>query len=414
LSLRATLVKDSAHLPIFDELFPLFFGSQPAGPLQGLPDDLSPEEARMLAEALREFNEQLRKLLDRLMRGEPLSKDELDRLGELIGLNKANDLRAREWMAKRLEKALKFPEIREAIEELMDILAQMGMSRERIDQLRQMLESNSQALQDQLRQFAGMRIAENMSNAPPDESLDDLFNRPFNSLSDRDLDRLRKEVRRLANILRTRIALRQKRAKGGQLDAKATIRANLKHGNVPIEIRHKDRTLKPRLVVICDISTSMRPVSELMLSVLYAMQDQISKTHAFAFIDHLEYISPDFSGSEAREAVASVLQRMPSGYYNTDLGSSLDDFAHEYLHTLDSRSTFIIVGDGRNNYNDPRLDVFRDLCHRSNRTIWLNPEPPVLWGRGDSDMLKYAAHCNAILQVTNLAELTAAIDHLLS
>jgi hypothetical protein len=51
-------------------------------------------------------------------------------------------------------------------------------------------------------------------------------------------------------------------------------------------------------VVICDISTSMRHCSELMLSLVYALQDLVTKTHAFAFIDHLEYISPDFVGKE--------------------------------------------------------------------------------------------------------------------
>jgi uncharacterized protein with von Willebrand factor type A (vWA) domain len=67
---------------------------------------------------------------------------------------------------------------------------------------------------------------------------------PFNALSDRDMDRLRKEVQRLAALLRSRVALRQKRAKTGQLDAKATIRANLKHGNVPIEMTSGSQ-LKP-------------------------------------------------------------------------------------------------------------------------------------------------------------------------
>ena len=127
-------------------------------------------------------------------------------------------------------------------------------------------------------------------------------------------------------ILRTRIALRQKRAKTGQLDAKATIRANLKHESVPIEIKHREHTLKPKLVVICDVSTSMRYCSELMLSFLFALQGQVSKTHAFAFIDHLEYISEDFNGANADEAITSVLWRMPSGHYNTDLGTSLDSF----------------------------------------------------------------------------------------
>src|SRR3970040_305980 len=215
-----------------------------------------------------------------------------------------------------------------------------------------------------------------MSNRPPDEGSGDLLTRPFGTLSDKDLESLRKEVQRLAAALRTRIALRQKRAKSGKLDAKATIRANLKHGNVPIDIKHKDRTLKPKLVVICDVSTSMRSCSELMLSLLYALQDQISKTHAYAFIDHLEYISPDFDGKEAKDAVHAVLQRMPSGYYNTDLGNSLENFSNNYLDAVDSRTTFLIVGDGRNNYNDPRYDLFDLLSRRSRRMLWINPEAP--------------------------------------
>jgi uncharacterized protein with von Willebrand factor type A (vWA) domain len=157
----------------------------------------------------------------------------------------------------------------------------------------------------------------------------------------------------------------------------------------------------------------MRSVSELMLSLIFAMQDQISKTHSFAFIDHLEFISPDFSGSESREAVSQVLERMPSGYYNTDFGNSLDNFVKDYMETVDRRTTFIIVGDGRNNYNDPRMDLFNRLSRRSRRTIWLTPEAPALWGTGDSDMLKYAPSCDVILRVSTLAELTTAVDKLL-
>jgi len=150
-----------------------------------------------------------------------------------------------------------------------------------------------------------------------------------------------------------------------------------------------------------------------MLSLLYHMQDQISKTSAFAFIDHLEFITPDFTGKEAHQAVTQVLERLPSGYYNTDLGNSLSDFQSSFLETVDSRTTFILVGDGRNNYNDPRLDIFNRLTRRSRRTIWINPEAPALWGSGDSDMLKYAPHCDNVLVASTLAQLTAAVDKLL-
>ena len=214
--------------------------------------------------------------------------------------------------------------------------------------------------------------------------------------------------------MRTKIALRRRRSKDGVIDTKGTIRANLKNGNVPIELKYRKRTLKPKLVVLCDISTSMRFCSELMLSLVFALQDQINKTHAFAFIDHLEYITPDFTHADARDAVINVLERMPPGYYNTDLGYTLKNFYDGFLDTVDSHTTFIVVGDGRNNFNDPRADIFRTIGKRSQRTIWLIPEPSSTWGTGDSDMQKYAQDCDVILQVRNLAELAAAVDHLLT
>jgi uncharacterized protein with von Willebrand factor type A (vWA) domain len=413
LSLRATLVKDASSLPVFEELFPLFFGSGDQPPLLNISDDLTPDEANQLAEALRQFAQQMRQMLEKLTQGEPLSSTELERLAKMVGLNRVDDLRYREWMVQRMLKALRFKEVQEAVQELAQVMGQLGMDKERVDQMRQLLQANQAALEDQLRQFAGQRIADNMGSKPPDEGLDDLMDRPFNALSDGDMDRLRKEVRRVAAVLRSRLALRQRRAKTGQLDAKATIRANLKHGAIPIELRHRQRSLKPKLVVICDVSTSMRPCSELMLSLIYAMQDQISKTHSFAFVDHLEFISPEFVGKDASQAVGQVLKRLPSGYYNTDLGASLDQFTRHYLDTMDSRTTLIMVGDGRNNYNSPRLELFSMLARRSRRTIWLTPEAPTLWGSGDSDMLKYAPSCDAILQVNTLSELSAAVDKLL-
>ena len=414
LSLRATLIKDASDLPIFDELFPLFFGAAAAPPMMSLPDDLTPEEARMIAEALQAFNRRLRQLLEKLLKGEELTPEELQRLEQLVGLPYADDPRYLEWMRRRMEQALRFPEIQEALQDMIAILQEMGMNPERLEQMREIMQANMQAMREQLRRFAGQRIAENMSERRPQEGIDALYNRPFHALTDAEMDLLRKEVSRLAAVLRTRVALRQKRAKTGTLDAKATIRANLKHHGVPFEIKHRDRRLKPKLVVICDISTSMRHMSELMLSLLYAMQDQITKTHAFAFIDHLEYISPDFQGRQPREAVHRVLVRMPPGYYSTDLGHSLQNFARNYMDTLDHRTTLIIVGDGRNNYNDPRLDIFKQMARRAHRTIWLNPEHPYQWGTGDSDMLEYHPLCDTVLRVSTLAELSAAIDSLLT
>lgn len=413
LSLRATLVKDLESLPTFEELFPLFFSSGEPPPLLNLMDGLTEEEADMMAEALRQFGQRLQGMLERLLRGEQLTPAELQALGQMVGLTHADDLRYRDWMARRMQRALQFDQVQEAMQEIMELMAQMGMNKERLQQMRHLVAQNMQALQEQLRQYTGQRIAENMAEQHPEDALDGLMDRPFHTLSDSDMQQLHQEVRRLAALLRSRIALRQRRAKSGQLDAKATIRANLKHGGVPFQIKHRDRSIKPKLVIICDISTSMRHCSELMLSLLYELQDQVSKTHAFSFIDHLEYITPDFQDNRANEAIQQVLTRMPPGYYSTDLGYSLQNFTDRYIDTIDHRTTLIVVGDGRNNYNDPRLDIFKQMARRSRRTLWLNPEMPMLWGSGDSDMLEYAPLCDVVLQVSTLSELTAAVDQLL-
>jgi uncharacterized protein with von Willebrand factor type A (vWA) domain len=414
LSLRTTLIKDVKDLPIFDKLFPLFFGSGQPPQMGGNPtDDMTPEEAQMFADALRQFAENLRQRMERLMNGEKLSKEELEMLGDMVGLNQTDDLRHQEWLAQRMMRALAFPEVREALRELMEQLQQMGMSRERLEQVREQIAENMAGIEQQIKQYAGERIAENLSEQPPGENADNLMNRPFHALSDADKKILQREVKRLAATLKTRIALRQKRAKSGQLDPKATIRANLKHHGVPMEIHYRNKIRKPKIVIICDISTSMRFCSELMLSFLFALQGQVSKTHAFAFIDHLEYISEDFNGSNADEAITSVLWRMPSGHYNTDLGWSLNNFNEEYMSTLNGQTTLLLLGDGRNNYNDPRLDIFSTMSRRAARTIWLNPEPAYLW-HGDSDMPKYAPLCNNVLKVSNLRELAEAVDSLLS
>ncbi|NTU55060.1 MAG: VWA domain-containing protein [Anaerolineales bacterium] len=83
------------------------------------------------------------------------------------------------------------------------------------------------------------------------------------------------------------------------------------------------------------------------------------------------------------------------------------------MDTLNSGTTLIIVGDGRNNYYDPRLDIFSAMSRRAVRTIWLNPEPPFMW-HGDSDMPKYAPLCNNVLKVSNLRELADAVDTLMA
>jgi uncharacterized protein len=411
-ALRATLVKERKDEPIYERLFPLYFGSG-GPPLLQPQDSLSDDEMDTLRAALRALAGDLSELLRKLSVGRAPSTEELERLAKQMGLDRQGQGRSQQYLTREMLRRLGMQDLMDQIERLLEELARMGMSAEGLQKMQEILEANQEALAEQVNQFVGQSLAKQLSEQrqyPVDEI--DLMNRPFNSLSETEARELRKQVGRLAARLRAKASLRQKQGRGPTLDAKRTLRANVRYGGVPFDVRHKRRHLKPKLAVICDVSTSMRQVVEFLLRLVYETQDQIAKTRSFAFIDHIEEISDEFAASPSEDAITIVLHQLPPGYYNTDLGASLNQFTHEFFDAVDSRTTVVVVGDGRNNYNDPQLDRLDQIKRRAKKLLWLNPEPVYEWGSGDSDMLQYAPLCDAVHQVSSLAELTRAVEHL--
>jgi uncharacterized protein with von Willebrand factor type A (vWA) domain len=435
-ALRATLVKEASDLPLFEQLFPLYFGNG-GPPLINPQEHLSPEQRAMLAAALRALLNQMQQegqssgrgrqlpgqasqlgqlmqLLRQLLSGQAPSQETLEQLGQQVGLPLASHPAHQPWFTRRMLQAMGWQELQALLEQLWQELAKAGMSQQAIEQLKQMVHANQEALAEQVGQFAGQSIARQMATQPPRQPGSDLMQRPFRTLSETEIDELRAQVRRLAARLRSRAALRHRQARSGILDAKRTLRANLRFGGVPLDLRHKNRRLKPKLALICDLSTSVRYCAEFMLFLIYELQDQVAKARSFAFISDIEEVSQDFAEYRPEVALDRVLTRLPPGYYNTDLGHSLNTFCQDYLDAVDHRTTVIFLGDGRNNFNDPRLNLVQTIKRRARRIIWLNPESPRLWGSGDSDMLDYLPFCDATYEVSNLAQLTEAVDRLLT
>jgi uncharacterized protein with von Willebrand factor type A (vWA) domain len=415
LTLRSTLIKEAGDREPFEELFALYFAvEQP--PMTDMQAGLNPDEQQMLQDALDELARDLQQLLNWLLNGQNPTREELEELAERAGMQNARSTQQAEQYARRMQRLLGWDRLQELLEMLWELLAEQGMEPSKIEELKAQAEANMEALRQQLEQFAGQAIGEQMVEEYNEkrESVNDLMHRPFESLSAEDIRRLREAVRRLAARLRTRVSLRQKRGKVGKLDAKSTIRTNLRYGGVPMELRFKTRRLKPRLVTFLDVSTSMRSVTEFFLWLLYELQDQIQRARSFAYIDHLEEVSDDLASFPPDVAMERIVSRLPPGHYNTDFGRSIEQFREDHLDAIDSRTTVIVLGDARNNYNDPALRTMAEIRRRSRRTIWLNPEYPAQWGTGDSDMLDYVPLCSEVFQVRNLAQLAEAIDRLLA
>ena len=414
-SMKATLVKNHRDQPIFDYFFPLFFKNNKP-PLQNILEQLSPEQEQLLQEALQSMMgdlDALRDLLQRLLEGREFSDEELQQLGESSGLAQGDEMYMRNWFERRMNRQAGLTQLERMLDDLLEQLAQLGMSDEALAQLEEMLRENLQGLSEQISQYVGSSLAEQMAEQEPRER-PDLLDVPLQRLSSGDIEDVRDEVRRLAARLRTRAALRQKRAKSGQFDPRKTIRKNMRYGGVPMDVQFRKRHKKPSLILICDLSTSMRYAVEFLLTLVYELSDQVRRTHSFIFIHDLVDVSTTLAELPPREAVARIMAENPPGYYSTDLGHSLASFEKEHMHLIDSRSTVIFFGDGRNNYNDPRLDIARDMQRKGRRLIWFCPEPRRQWGSGDSDMWEYSMYADRVFMVNNLRQLADAVDRILA
>ena len=428
LALQASLIKDAKDQATFRELFPLYFGQNAPPPMQQpgggqLSDDERDQLMQQLQQMLAQMTpEQLAELFRAMLRGEPMSGEALrDMLAELPPPQMTNQ-RYRERMTRQALRELDFHKLDQALRELLEQLRQQGMSEEALQAIEQAARANQAALAEQIGQQVAQQMAEQARGAgqarPRQRAESELLDQPFDRLDEHDVSDLRKLVNRLAARLRTRLALRQRRGKTGTLDAKSTIRANQRFGGVPMQIKHRKRHLKPKLVVFCDRSVSTQHVMTFMLLMIYALHDQLSRTRSFAFIDHLHDMTMYFAEARPEAALEQVMQHIrPTRSYSTDLGTALGEFTRDHLGCVDQRTTVIFLGDARNNEHDPGLAAFEQIRRRARRVVWFATEEQWKWGVYDpgslsSDLYHYAPMCDALHEVTNLRQLADAIDRL--
>jgi uncharacterized protein with von Willebrand factor type A (vWA) domain len=219
-------------------------------------------------------------------------------------------------------------------------------------------------------------------------------------------------VRRMARRLATKYARKRHHAHKGKLDVRKTIRRSMGHGGIPFEVMWKTETLhKPKIAVLCDVSRSVAAAAQFLLLFLYSLNEVVERLDAFAFSDRLVNVNDVLDDEKVDDAIALVLARV--GFRPTDYGRSLADFVDAQGGKLDRRTTVIVLGDGRSNYADPRLDLMRTIGARARSVIWLNPEPETYWGQGDSKMDAYRRFCTVAKTCNSLTELERIIEDVL-
>jgi uncharacterized protein with von Willebrand factor type A (vWA) domain len=228
----------------------------------------------------------------------------------------------------------------------------------------------------------------------------------------RDHDRMRILVRAMARRLATQYGRKRKRDRRGVLDVRRTLRRNMGWDGVPFLTVWKQETIdKPKLVVLCDVSGSVAALAQFLLLFLYSLNEALAGLRAFAFSGALTDVSDLLEQHPIDRAIPAVMDR--AGFGSSNYGNALADFEAGYMGLLDSQTTVIILGDGRGNRTDPRVDILARMANRAKQIVWLNPEVRTVWGTGDSDMLRYAHHCRVTAVCNTLDQLDRVISGLL-
>ncbi len=119
--------------------------------------------------------------------GRPLSKEEMEQLGNQAGLPTASRPGDAPWMESRMERTLGLEAMMEALLDLLEELGQGGMAQEMLDQLAETAGMNREALAEQIRNEVGKAIAQRMrEDYEKQDPIDDVMELPFRGLTERE------------------------------------------------------------------------------------------------------------------------------------------------------------------------------------------------------------------------------------
>ncbi len=416
-ALAATLVKEARDLPTFDRIFDLYFLDLEALGA-GLKKALGPEDPKM------------RDLLDQLMAEDGLNLDEMTELmlqgegaememairgqGQGAGLERLMYFLQIGYFSRRIYDKFDWEAIERDLSRIMQMLEAQGLDPGQLARIRNYLDLRLEAFRRMIRQHVERELERRAFREGEKLTREVLTDKPLFALSPDEVAQMKAVVARLARKIKDALALRQRQEEKGRLDSRRTIRQSLQYGGVPMEVRYRRRHReKPKLVTLCDVSDSVRNASRFMLQLVWSLQECFSRVRSYVFVSEIAEVTQAFNTYPVDRAIEWALKGSPVDYHcRSDFGYAFNRFVRTELDTLDRKTTVLVLGDARNNYNDPQAWAIRLIRERVKGIIWLNPEGQWGWGIGDSVMPLYTPSCDIVKECRTVAQLVQVVDQL--
>ena len=223
---------------------------------------------------------------------------------------------------------------------------------------------------------------------------------------------LEDSLRRLARTLHGALTHRRRAAAAGRVDSGQTMRRNMRTDGVPfVPVTVRRAEDRPRLVVLADVSLSVRATSRFTLNLVHGLQDLFTQVRSFVFVADVAETTELFRDHPSERALGLIFGGdVIDTAANSDYGSVFGDFLAEHSSAVTRRTTVLVLGDGRNNARDPNLAAFEEITRRARETVWLTPEPRFSWGLGSCDLPAYAEFCSRVRVVRDLSGLEHAAN----
>src|SRR4029078_5709975 len=157
--------------------------------------------------------------------------------------------------------------------------------------------------------------------------------------------------RRLAHSLHGGLTHKRRVSASGRIDSGRTMRRNMRFDGipfVPVTVRRSED--KPRLVILADVSLSVRATARFTLHLVHGLQNLFGQVRTFAFVADLVEITDLFEDHPVEHALALVFGGdILDVDANSDYGAAFGKFREFDGSAVTRRTTAIVLGDGRGN-----------------------------------------------------------------
>lgn len=225
-------------------------------------------------------------------------------------------------------------------------------------------------------------------------------------------------ARRLARALGAARSRRTRTGdRGARVDVRDSFRHNLRFGAELVLLR-RTRQLeeRPRLAVLCDVSSSMQPYTPLFLAFVHALTRRVRSLEAAVFNVEASFVTDVFRRHPLGPALDWLQQHSVTLAGGTRIGHCLREFTTglEVRGSLRANTTVLILSDGWDVGEPELLEAeMRRLRSSVRRVVWLDPHAAAAGYRPEvGGLLRALPFADDYLDFSNLRSLGELVGRL--